>query len=530
VEERELKYFSSLEHQIDARERELLALGAHGVDLSSLPEGWEVSRAKRIERAGRDFFYFAVTYFPSSWFTAPFNAEHRWMMRQPLRTDRGIVAIAGDRGFGKTILFRVFKIWCAAFGKRHFYGKCSDTIDLVVKDFRHVRLELEHNARLISDFGRMLSADWNSAYTFHILPHAHNTRGTLFSAFSTTVTARGELAQTRPDFIEFDDFEDFSTSINPDKSREKIEIIERDFLPALSDDGCAVLLGNNARTTCLFNILLQMSEADRCALHPAWELKVIPAWDVHHNRPTWHERYSFRSEEEMRLAFRCSPSVWKAERQQQPVPPEGARFLSKDWTTFDRFPRDARGVMFCDPAMGTKSDYKAIAPVFYSERLGHFIVPAAFVRRCGWEEYFNGMYSMYDRFRDHIAYIAWEENFFQGQFLEFRRLYASVKDRPPLPIRQVRVEGDKFWRIEQLETPYSMHNIRFAADFLSTPDGVEAQSQLVGYQGKKDGTHRVDFPDALASAYKLAWPMAGSRTGGAPEYHGGPKRRYAERI
>lgn len=530
MEKRELTLYSSAEHKIDLWERELLALGAHGVDLSSLPELWEKGRARRLERASGDFFYFATTYFPATFFTAPFNKAHRWMMNQALRADRSITAIAAHRGFGKTMLFRVFKIWCALFGKRHFYGKVSDTIDLVGKDFRHVRLELDHNAKIISDFGRLISRDWNTVYAFFVEPHPYNSRGTLFSAFSTTVTARGELAQTRPDFLEFDDFEDFSTSINPDKSREKIEIIERDFLPALADNGASVLIGNNARTTCLFSILLNMPEADRQALHPAFEMKVIPAWDHQADRPTWHERYAFRTEEEMRSAFRVSVSVWKAEFQQSPAPPEGARFLFKHWATFERLPRDARGVLFCDPAMGEKSDFKAIAPVFWSARMRRFLVPGAFVRRCGWEEYFLGMYTMYERYGEHIAYIAWESNFFQGQFLEFQRLYASVKDRPPLPIRPVEVKDDKFWRIEQIETPFSMGNILFAADFLHSADGVEAQSQLIGYQGKKSSTHKVDFPDALASAYKLVWPMAGDETAGKAEYFGGAKRRFHERI
>ena len=527
---RELTEYSSLEVKFAARERELLALGAHGVDLASLPKDWEKGRKKRIAACGKDFFLFAVTYFPATFFTSPFSSEHHWMMQQPFRNDRSCVLIAGDRGFGKTILYRIFKIWCASYGHKHFYGKVSDTIDLVVKDFRHVRLELEHNAKIISDFGRLLGSEWNTAYSFYVAPHAYNERGTVFSAFSTTVTARGELAQSRPDFFEFDDFEDFSTSINADRSKEKIEIIERDFLPALSDNGCAVLLGNNARTTCLFNILLQMPEADRRALHPAFELKVIPAWNDAENRPTWHERYSYASEEEFRMARRASPSVWNAEHQQRPTPPEGARFLSKDWTTYEELPKDVRGVMFCDPAMGEKSDFKAIAVVLYSQKMKRFLVPDAFVRRCGWEEYFLGMYTLYERYRSAIAFIGWEENFHQGQYLEFRRLYASVKDRPPLPIRQVKVEGDKFFRIEQLETPYSMHDLIFAKDFLSSHDGVEAQSQLVGYQGKKDSAHRVDYPDALASAYKIVWPMAGEATIGAMDILTGLKRRFTERI
>jgi hypothetical protein len=387
-------------------------------------------------------------------------------------------------------------------------------------------MELELNEKILSDFGELLHPDWNNKETFFIPPHRYNKKGTLFASFSTTVTARGELARTRIQFLEIDDYEDYSTSINPNISQLKFDILQRDFLPSLAEDGCAVMLGNNARTTCIFNILKTLPEKERKEKYPFLELYFIPAWDEKNNKPTWHERYNYNSEDEMRLAFGVSRSVWDAEYQQKPSPPEGSRFLLRDWTIYDTLPKDARGVMICDPAIGETHDYKAVALLFFSPSTRRFYSPDCFCRRCGWEEYFLGMYSLYERYKNHIAYIGWESNFHQAQFLDFQRLFQSTANRPRLPIRKFNVEGKKEWRIEKLETPYSMHDILFAKSFTQSKDGIEAQAQLISYGS---GGHD-DYPDALASAYNLVWSMAQSAISSQPAYYSGDKRKYAERF
>lgn len=518
--------FSLLEHQFARRERELLMQALRERGDKELPKEWAEQKEKRILKAQSDFFYFAKTYFPDYYFNHPFNAKHKWMIEQAQRTDKKCVFIAGPRTFGKTLIFRIFKIWCACFGKRHFYGKVSDTIDLVYKDFKYVRMEMEYNAKIRADFGELIDPGWNAMAAFYVLPHKYNALGTLFSSYSAKVTARGELGKTRPDFFEFDDFEDFSTSINIEISKFKLEVIERDFLPALADDGAAVMLGNNARTTCIFNIIAEMFDTDRAALHPSIELNIIPAWDDKKQKPTWSERYKYKTEEEMRLGVGVSKSVWNSEYQQKPTPPEGTRFLMKDWTTFKTLPKDARGIVFCDPAMGETSCYKAAAVLFYSKTTRRFYSPDAFCRKCGWEDYFLGLYSLYERYKDHIVFFGWESNFFQAQFLDFQRLFVSTADRPRLPIREIRVEGKKEWRIETVETPYSMKDIIFAEDFLKNRDGIEAQAQLIGYGNYP---HK-DFPDALASAYKEVWFMANSMNSSESSYIGGQKRKFSERF
>jgi hypothetical protein len=520
-----VKDFSIIEQQITERDKLLIQEAAFGRGLKSLPPDWEKNKSKRIKKGSKDFFYAAKEYFPQ-WFDYPFCDEHHQLIDAAMSNDRLIHLFGAPRGFGKTRLFRVFKVFSACFGWKHHYSKASDTIDLVEKDFRWVRLILKYNPKIVADFGSIVDDSWDSLHSFRIVPHKHNELGTIFVANSYTVTPRGELGDTRLDFEEFDDFEDFRTSINPDISLSKIDTIERDFQPALTEDGCGVYLGNNARTTCIINVLQEMKPADRKANHPALEVTIIDGWNEKKSRPTWHQRYQAKTEDEFRASLAMSVSVFNAEVRQKPSPPEGTRFLLKDWRTYKSFPKDAVGVMFCDPAFGQKSDFKAIAPVFYSYSMRQFLVPESFVRRCGWEEYFLAMYSFHERYRNQLLYIAWESNFAQAQYLEFRKIYVSTQNKPDLPIRFIQVEGDKFFRIEQLETPYSIGNILFAEDFLASRDGIEAQSQMIGYEGKKDANHRVDFPDALSSAYKLVWPIA--MRGGdsdSPEIEiGGPRR------
>jgi hypothetical protein len=467
-----------------------------------LPEGWDAGRTERVHQSRTDFFFFCQAYFPD-YITSPFNAVHKRMIADALRSDAKLCVYSAPRAFGKTTLFRLFKIWCGLFGKKHFYAKASDTIDLVVKDFREVRFELKYNPRLTADFGELIS-DVDNAYEFQVKPHAENPRGSTFVALSSTVTARGLLSKgLRLDFIEIDDFEDYATSINPDISREKLEIIERDFLPALASTGSAVLLGNNARTTCIINIMAEMSDVDRAALHPSIELNIIDAWDEQHKRPTWHERYTFQTEEEMREAFQVSPSVWSAEYRQRPMPPEGARFRLQDWRTYEKLPSDAKGIMFCDPAFGESSDDKAIAVLLWSASKRKFYAPDSFTRQCGWKEYFQAMYDIYLKWQRHIMYVGWEGDFGQAQYLEFRKVFDGLKDKPSLPIRIIDVKqwGDKPTRIEKLEFPFSRGEILFSEDFLKSTDGVTAQAQLIGYDGKKTATRKLGYIDALASCW-----------------------------
>lgn len=520
MESRFEKYFRDKEELLK-REAEL-SRGA-----LALPDGWEASKETRCEKACNDFFFFAKTYFPD-WFPVPFHPAHRRMIADALRQDRALAIYAAPRGFGKTMLFRAFKLWAIIYGKRMHIGQVSDTIDLSSKDLSHLRTELKYNPYLVADYGPLIGGVDN-AYEFEIERHRYNVRGARITAYSATVTARGALFHgSRPDLFLFDDFEDFATSINEEISKFKLDVIERDFLPALAETGSAVLLGNNARTTCIINILTEMSDVDRAALHPAAELNIIDAWDETHNRPLWHQRYQFASEDAMREAMNVSPSVWNAEFRQKPMPPEGARFRLEHWQHYDALPNDAKGIMFCDPAFGESSDDKAIAVLLWSKSKRKFYAPDSFTRQCGWKEYFEAMYAIYAKWQRHIMYVGWEGDFGQAQYLEFRNVYKELADKPSLPIRIIDVKqwGDKPTRIEKLEFPFSRGEILFSPEFLKSRDGITAQAQMIGYDGKKTATRKLGYIDALASCWNELFHLTlrPSGTSGGASYRVGGER------
>lgn len=526
--------FSILEIQAAEEERRIIA----EMRAMNLPARWDETRTQRLERCHKrtvdGFIHFATTYFPQ-WFTFAFSAWHRQLIAALLSEDRTIWWFCTFGEFGKTRILRVFKIWCACHGVWHHYSKSSRTLDLVKKDFRWTRLILEYNPLVVSDYPDILDKHWNSDTSFRIKPHEWNPEGTVFVANSlppNAVTPRGELGEQRFDFAECDDGEDYSGSMNPDLTLEKIDVIERDFHRSLAEQSAFVGIANASRPTCIGMVMHDMPKAEREAHHPAWHIVIVPFWNEQENSPNWPERYKFRSEEEARLSFNVSTSVWKAEWQQKPTPPEGVRFLLKNWRTYDKEPADCIGIAFNDPALGETS-YKNGVVLLYSPSTRFFYCPEAFCRRCDFEEYFQWNYAVQERWGSRLLWIGWEADFHQAEFLKFRNDYASTRKLPALNIKPVMVKGHgkKTFRIEQLENPYAIGQILFSRSFLSTRDGIEAQSQLIGYEGKENSRMPVHFPDCLSTAYRELWPvafrMSSKDSGGIIS---GGRRHSAERI
>jgi hypothetical protein len=65
-----------------------------------------------------------------------------------------------------------------------------------------------------------------------------------------------------------------------------------------------------------------------------------------------------------------------------------------------------------------------------------------------------------------------------------------------------------------LEFPFSRGEILFSEDFMKSTDGVTAQAQLIGYDGKKTATRKLGYIDALASCWNELFHMT-LKTGNA---------------
>lgn len=497
--------FSNIIEQIKSREQELDDRREQLKDL--VLDINEAEREKIIKKAKKDFWFFAKKVFPE-YCTKPFSELHREIKKCADQRKRSVELFAGPPESGKTTLFRLYKIWAAIYGERHYIVKITESLDLSTIDLASIKLEFENNPRLLFLYGDLRShGHWETA-AFKIAKSTHNRYGTWFEAFSYGVPLTGRIREHfRPDLADIDDLENYRKSGNIKISKEKLEYINNDVIPRMSEEAPIIWFGNNARKTMAMNIIIEMDEHERKEKYPAFHIHIFPAFDVKKNRPMWHEAYSFKTEEEMRLYFGVGMMTWLGNYMQCPVVPDGIEFKKDNWRTYTKLPNDSLGVMMCDPAAGATACTKAIALLFYSRTTQKFYSPECFVRQCDWEPYFLAMYSLYNQYQKQIRFVGWEKDFHQDQFLLFRKLYPSVADKPPLPIapRDVKGNGPKLERIRKLAVPYEYGHILFHDDFAKTKDGAEAQMQLIGFP---DYTYN-DFPDAMASAYREVFNMFG---------------------
>lgn len=513
--------FSKIIEQLNRREQELQERREQLKDL--VLDINEAEREKIIKKAGNDPFYFGRKVFPE-YCSKPFNRMHKDIKNIYERQKRGVDVVAGPPEHGKTAWLRVLKIWGAVYGKRQYQIKVTETMDLSTIDLASIKLEFEENPRIRFLYGDLKThGKWESE-AFKVAPTKFNKSGCWFEAFAFGVPPTGRLRGShRPDFCDIDDLENYKKSGNIDISKEKLEFINNDVIPRMSMNAPIIWFGNNARKTMAINIIIGMDPLLRQRDFPAFKIHLYPAFDVKKKEALWKEVYKFKDEEEMRLHFGVGLMTWNGNYQQKPMVPDGTEFKKMHWREYKSLPKDAMGVIMCDPASGKSGCYKAAAALLFSRSTMKFHIEQLFCRQCDWEEYFIWMYDAYLSLQKHVRFIGWEEDFHQDQFLLFRRLYPSVKDRPELPIKPIRVKnkeekknkdklmkssliqsgGPKDERIRTLAVPYEMGQITFNHNILLSNEGLEAQSQLIGFPDYQYN----DFPDALASAYRIVFNM-----------------------
>lgn len=455
---------------------------------------------KKCSKGIRGFWFFAKKVFPE-YFKFPFGSIHKDIIKFSTTFKRLVHLIAGPPEHGKTTLLRIFKIYAAIYGVRHYIIKVCETDKLSLLDHKSIMLEIEMNPRIKFLYGDLRTKGLWENERFQIRPTAWNKHGTLFEAFAFGIPPTGRVFKHfRPDFCDIDDLENYKKSSNIEISKAKLQFINNDIIPRMSEDAPIIWFGNNARSTMAMNMIIQMKKEDRVFEYPAFVIHIYQAWLKSKNKPLWHQRYKYKSEEEMRIGLGVGMLTWLGNYMQTPVIPEGGIFKRVHFIEVKRknIPKDVRGIIWCDPASGKANCYKVAVVMLYSIQTRKIYIPAAYVRQSDWEPYFNALYDLFNMFPDQLMYIGWEKNFYQDQFLKFKELYPSLKDRPDLPIRPIEITSNKDVDIQMFAVPYEFSKIIFTDDFTTTADGQEGKAQLIGYP---DHPYK-DFPDAMARGYK----------------------------
>ncbi len=437
-----------------------------------------VAKAKRIDKAKKDFFFFAETYFPH-YIRCKSGTPHK-IAHEETEVIGQITAIAGFRGMGKTTQLSIIKpIWKALKEEIFFNVKIAKSDDKAAERTAAIRAEFLFNERIKQDFGELL-ASTSSESDFTIKT------GCRFIALGYKSGVRGIINMThRPDYIDIDDLEDHQ-SFNERIAKEKLQFVTEEAYGALEDgQGYIIWLGNLTHQKSALNLFKKSTETEDLSGRKMLIFKV----DDGHFNPTWQEKHTKEKLIKIRQAigrfgferhFRMNPVV------------EGLKF-KEAWFRYYS-PEDIENITFekivnyTDPSLGEKStsDYKASMTIgFYKKK---YYLLDCYLRKASIIEMLKYLYSVHSRYN---ARLYMESNFWQKVIWDYIPDIALVMGYM-LPLSGVENKEKKELRIERLE-PY------FEWGWLLFPKQKTAETQLLEDQllGFPDYPND-DGPDALA--------------------------------
>ncbi|RME92329.1 MAG: hypothetical protein D6772_17035 [Bacteroidetes bacterium] len=186
---------------------------------------------KRKKKLLKDPVAFAQYYLPK-YASAPFGDFHIKIMRQVMRNDDMYLVAALAREHGKSVMMDLI---IPLF--EYFNGRMSNMLLVSHNETNAIELmmplilNLEHNQRLINDFGVQRGYSWTEG--------SWKTKGGgSFRCIGAGQSPRGSRnEEKRPDFIVIDDIDTDEEVRNPERIKKKWNWIERALWPTLSVKG-----------------------------------------------------------------------------------------------------------------------------------------------------------------------------------------------------------------------------------------------------------------------------------------------------
>ncbi len=417
-------------------------------DTALLADETPADRDKRIARLRSNYAAFCEYYFPHfltlrdktagevirTVHNAPFHNE----AARKIRSTPDLKAVfMWPRGHAKSTHMDIFvPLWLMFQTKRliSFMVIVGKSEDSAVRLLGDIQAELEHNRRIIADFGKQpASAAWQEGEF-----KAEN--DVKFLACGRGQSPRGlRDREARPDYIVIDDLDDDELCRNEKRVHDLTDWVKEALFGALDvGRGRFIMVGNLiSKTSVLFNISRSKGVF----------LSKIQAVD-RNGEPVWREKWT---KEEARL-YRdfVGYRAWEKEMMHNPIV-DGTIFLA-DWIRYRRMPKLSKYEMlvcYTDPSFksATANDYKACR---LWGKLGtelHLI--DCFVRQATVGEMVRWLYDLYERTRDTASVqFFMEANFMQDVILDEFAVEGNLRgyQLPIMPDK--RKKPDKLQRIE----------------------------------------------------------------------------------
>lgn len=494
------------ERQFDLQAEELRALIRRSV--SAFEGDTAATKAARIRRAREDREYFCRTYFPH-YFTCASAPMHAEMDRLLAVTDEP-VACAAARGFSKsTRVSFANPLHALCYERRQFIILVQASLDLAKPMVMAIRMELEENARIRSDFGDLTGQPWSD-------DEIVTRTGIKVLARGRGQTIRGlKNGPHRPDLIILDDIEEDTTVRNPEQVKRLLAWVREAVMPSLDPQrGSLLWIGT---------LLSKKSALAQILQDAAW----VHAWFPGENpdgTSAWPERFPDLA----KLRKRMGSVAYAKEILLAPGDEEGALFREA-WIVRYR-PGDIAGATHVvkeaiDPSLGASqtSDFRAFVKGGRAAD-GYCYLRRPDIRRVSLDTIVRTAYAR--QLEEPAQEIYLEENGFLGLQLYFRS--EGERRGMHLPLRPIKQSEAKESRVAAISPLIEQGIIRFLADDPMTDLLIE---QLLAFPAS---TVNDDGPDALATlAAGLLVAVAAASAGRDPdeEFAGagvGPQRRWMD--
>ncbi len=459
-----------------------------------VPVETEAEKTKRIARLKKDFAGFCQYYFPN-YTTAPFA---KWQLRNAqllIKNDEYYMTEAVFREGAKSVRYGLFlPIYLMFTGELDNMLLVSYSKDNAVQLLTPLRLNLEHNQRLVSDFGlqkthrpwtedRFITGDGRS---FRAVGAGQSPRG-----------AREE--EKRPDFILCDDMDTDEESKNEVRTQKKWDWLEQALYPCFSITGKKrfVVVGNIISKHGI--VKRTEDKADRFSKINILDKRGNPAWPERHTQK--HISY---------IRSKISYTSFEKEYMNNPIT-KGTVFKNMGYGKVPHLSKFKLLVNYLDSSYKSsaskKGDYKAM--VLLGIHDGKAYLLKAFDDQTTLAASLDWFYDMNDFAGGKVpVYHFVEVNGLQDPWYEdvFAPALRKVQKAKGFIVNVVadrRQKGDKFTRIEAALEP------------------LDRNGQLIFNEAEKDNPHMQrlreqfealepalsahdDGPDATEGAYHIA--------------------------
>lgn len=384
------------------------------------------------------------------------------------------------RGHAKSITFGTFlPIFLMLRNEMHYMIYVGANLSTATELLSATRIELQHNIRLINDYGRFFKRANVQDGEFVT---SNNVK---FKALGIGQSPRGSRhGGERPDYVVLDDVDTDERCRNEDRVKDAYTWVKSALLGTSGVSGRMLVCGNKIS----LNSVIHLLENDK-----AFSTSVVNALDDKGN-VTWHQVYSQKvMENKIKRAGTRAANTEYFNR-----PTKEGKIFKESWLHFEDI-RDEQfdyKVAYLDPSRGNSefADYKAIVTVGFKNH--RYYILDIFCRKTTMRTVGHYFFDIIKRFGDD-TYLVSETIFGQtSHFRDFEDVYKEVGEELCV-LQDKNPKKDKISRVQNLDALFETNKIFINKDIVKTDDYTQFEFQLLSFPTK--GVHD-DAPDALEGA------------------------------